>query len=548
MNLWTALLDVLILLGVAMLLGGLCELLKQSAIIGYLLAGILLGPNALDWMPNHKAVATIAELGVALLLFTIGLEFSWRRLRALGPTALVGGTLQILLTGLLTVGCCLPLGLGVRTSVVLGAIVALSSTACVLRLLVDRTEIDSVYGRNALGILLLQDIAVVPLVLMVTILAGESSAEKLTWEIARSIGLAALLVGLFYVVFNYVVPRLLSVRQVVRNRDLPILMAMVTAIGAAWLAHEMGLSPVLGAFVAGILLAESPFATQIRADVSSLRALFVTLFFSSVGMLADPAWAFSHVGTLLAVVAAIVVGKALVTAAVMRWLSRSTPHAFATGICLAQVGEFSIVLALAAHGGKIIDDNLSNLIVSATIATLFLTPYLVSLASQSVRRLSALAARKGKSRIAQTEVAADADAAKMSRIVIVGFGPAGQCVAEVLMKEHKSEMVVLELNRRSASVANALGLRAYVADATSPGVLEHIGIASAEVVVVTIPDPTSTLRIIELVRSLSPSTVIVVRGRYHIRRWELALAGATVVVDEEEQVGRRIAYEVEKLI
>ncbi|MCG8407439.1 MAG: cation:proton antiporter [Phycisphaerales bacterium] len=544
MNLWTALLDVLILLAAAMLLGGLCELLKQSAILGYLLAGILLGPNALNWMPNHKAVATIAELGVALLLFTIGLEFSWRRLRALGRTAVVGGTLQILVTGLLTVGCCIPLGLSGRTSVVLGAIVALSSTACVLRLLVDRAEIDSVYGRNALGILLLQDVAVVPLVLMVTILAGEGSAETLWWEIGRSIGLAALLVGLFYVVFNYVVPRLLSVRQVVRNRDLPILMAMTTAIGASWLAHEVRLSPALGAFVAGILLAESPFATQIRADVSSLRALFVTLFFSSVGMLADPAWAVQNVGVLLAVVAAILVGKTLVTSAVTRCLNPSTPHAFATGICLAQVGEFSIVLALVAQNGALLDHNLSNLVVSAAIATLFLTPYLVGLAPHAIRMFAATG--RGKSGIAQSEVTADASDAVKNRIVIVGFGPAGQCVTEVLMKEHQSDMVVLELNRRSASVAKGLGLRTYIADATSPGVLDHIGIATAEVVVVTVPDPTSALRITELVRSLAPNAVIIVRARYHIRRWELALAGATVIVDEEEQVGRRIADEVNK--
>ena len=163
-DLWTALLDVLILLLAALVLGALCERLKQSAILGYLLAGTLLGPNALNWMPNHKAVATIAELGVALLLFTIGLEFSWRRLRRIGAIGLGGGAVQVLVTTVVSAGVCVMLGLAGRPALAVGAMIALSSTACVLRLLVSRAEIDGVYGRNALGILLLQDVAVVPLV------------------------------------------------------------------------------------------------------------------------------------------------------------------------------------------------------------------------------------------------------------------------------------------------------------------------------------------------------------------------------------------------
>ena len=270
MSLWTALLDVLILLLAAMLLGSLCERLKQSALLGYLLAGTLLGPNALDWMPNHTAVATIAELGVALLLFTIGLEFSWRRLRSIGPIALGGGTVQVLLTGGLTAGVCLALGLGGRPALAVGAMIALSGTDSVLRLLVSRAEIDGVHGRHALGILLLQDIAVVPLVLVVTALGGEdsSSVAQIGYGIGRAVVVAAVLVGALFLLLNYLVPLLLNTEQAARNRDLPILLAIVTGVGTAWVSHTLGLSPVLGAFIAGLLLAESPFATQIRADIA----------------------------------------------------------------------------------------------------------------------------------------------------------------------------------------------------------------------------------------------------------------------------------------
>jgi len=190
-GLWTVLLDVLILLLAAMILGGLCERLRQSAILGYLLAGTLLGPNALDWMPNHEAVAAIAELGVALLLFTIGLEFSWRRLRSIGALALGGGTLQVLLTSIVSAGICVMLGFNLRPSLAIGAMIALSSTACVLRLLVSRAEIDSIYGRNAMGILLLQDATVVPLVFVIAVLAGGGSVGQAGWEMARAVGVIA---------------------------------------------------------------------------------------------------------------------------------------------------------------------------------------------------------------------------------------------------------------------------------------------------------------------------------------------------------------------
>jgi len=312
-SLWTALLDVLILLLAAMLLGSLCERLKQSALLGYLLAGTLLGPNALDWMPNHTAVATIAELGIALLLFTIGLEFSWRRLRSIGPIALGGGTVQVLLTSVLAAGVCLMLGLGGRAALAFGAMIALSSTACVVRLLVSRAEIDGVYGRNALGILLLQDIAVVPLVLVVTALGSKNSGSvaQVGLEMGRAVVVAAVLVGALFLLLNYLVPLLLNTEQAARNRDLPILLAIVTGVGTAWVSHTLGLSPVLGAFIAGLLLAESPFATQIRADIASVRTLFVTLFFSSIGMLCNPAWVLEHWATVAGVIAVIVFGKAI---------------------------------------------------------------------------------------------------------------------------------------------------------------------------------------------------------------------------------------------
>ena len=533
MNLWTALLDVVILLFAALLLGTLCERLRQSAILGYLLAGTLLGPNALNWMPNHEAVAIIAELGAALLLFTIGLEFSWRRLRSIGPIALGGGTLQVVITGAVVASACVALGVNGRSSFAVGAMAALSSTACVLRLLAGRAEIDSVYGRHALGILLLQDVALVPLVLLVALLGEGGSGAQLGWEAGRELGAVLILMGAMYLLLKYVMPRLITAAESARNRELPILLAIATALGAAWTANRFGVSPMLGAFIAGILLAESPFAVQIRADVSSLRTLFVTLFFSSIGMVADPLWVFDHALLVLAAVAAVVLCKAVVMFGVARLFRSSPGQSAATAICLAQVGEFSFVLAKIARDSGLIDSELFKLSMSATVATLFLTPYLVGLAPR-------LATAVGR-RSARSSGAAREDSRLSGHVVIVGFGPAARRVAEGLQPLCGSRLVVVELNSKTAAVARSYGLRTYVGDATRSEVLEHVFVQTAAAVVVTIPDPAAARQVVERVRLLSPETPVIARARYHVYRQDLIQAGAAVAVDEEDEVGRRLA-------
>jgi CPA2 family monovalent cation:H+ antiporter-2 len=545
MDLWTVLLDILILLTAAIVLGGLCELLRLSPLLGYLLAGTLLGPNAFSLLPSHETVTAIAELGVALLLFTIGLEFSWRRLRDIGPVALGGGTLQVVLTAAMTAGICLVIGLGPRSSVAFGAAIALSSTAAVLRLLTTRAEIDAVHGRYAVGILLLQDIAVVPLVLVIAVLSSGGPIAEVYWSITRAVGLAAVLVAGLHVLLNYALPVLLGARTAERYGDLPILLAVVTAVGAAWLSRELGFSPVLGAFVAGMLLAESPFATQIRADIIPFRTLFVTLFFSSIGMLSNPGWVAENWLLVAGVVALIVIGKSVVTAGAVRVFGVPIGLSLATGIVLAQVGEFSLVIAALALQGGLIGLGGFDLIVAAMITTLFLTPFLMGLGPQMARVvggrsfLSSSIAEGPSGRPSVLERLCD-------HLVIVGFGPAGQRVAELMMAERGHDILVVELTRRTADVARGYGLRTFIGDATRAEVLEQLHVRTAACVVITIPDPWVARNMIQQVRALAPNTPIVVRARYHIHRWQLEVAGADAVVDEEVEVGVRIAGEVRR--
>ncbi len=277
MDIWCFIKEIVLLLGLAFLFGLAAQRLKQSAIVGYLLAGAILGPI----MFNRTAVQHVAELGVALLLFSIGLEFSFGRLKRMGVRAFMIALLQILAT--LSVFALIFSIIGPTSqAIALGAIVTLSSTAIVLRVLLDRTEIDSMHGRNALAVLLTQDIAVVPLVLLVTILGHGGDMQSVTIEILKTMVAAFGLAVLFYLLFYLVIPRVLMTRGLFANRELVVLLAITIATGSAWGAHAIGLSPALGAFIAGLLLAESPFATQIRSDIGSLRTLFVTLFFGYV--------------------------------------------------------------------------------------------------------------------------------------------------------------------------------------------------------------------------------------------------------------------------
>lgn len=543
MDLWTSLLDILITLAGAMLLGGICARLRQSPLLGYLLAGTLLGPNALDLLPSHTAVSSIAELGVALLMFTIGLEFSWRRLRAIGAIALGGGTVQMLLTGTLAAFVASLAGLNTGASVAVGITIAFSSTAAVVRLLAARAELDAVYGRNAVGILLLQDIAVVPLLLVISLMSGGGSAGQIGWTMMRAIGLGTVLFGALHLVLNHVVPPLLRGRTAASNRDLPILLAIVTALGSAWASHALGFSPVLGAFVSGMLLAESPFATQIRADIVPLQTLFVTLFFSSIGMLIDPAWAVGNWLLLSTVVIAVLAGKTAVTTGATALFRSPLAQSVATGLVLAQVGEFSLVVAVVAKAGQLLSEHVFNLVVAALTVTLFITPYLVAIAPRVATLVGRVSTHTGDS---LQRMAGEYPTPGISgHLVIVGFGPAGQRVAESLMGNPSLPILVVDLYPSNAEHAEAYGLETYIGDATREEILERAHVRTAAAVAITVPDPNHARHIVQLVRSLSPDVVVVVRSRYHIHRWQLDVVGAHAVVDEETEVGIRIAAELQ---
>jgi K+:H+ antiporter len=524
---WNIVQDIVVLFGASVLAGIVFGRLKQNAIVGYLLAGILLGPAGFGVIEGGGAMEIIAELGVALLLFTIGLEFSWSRLRQFGTLALGGGSLQVGLTMAVFTALAIAVGVPLTEAIVIGAASALSSTAVVLRVLTDRAELDSRHGRNSLAILLMQDVAVVPLVLIVGALKSGFSATALL-EFAVAIGEALALVAVMVIVSRWVLPRLLHTASSFRNRDLPILLAFLVFLLATWGSHALGLSPVLGAFVAGMLLAESPFAEQIRADMTPLRAAFVTLFFTSIGMLVEIPDTQTAFGALVLGLA-LVTSKALIVAAVIRLFGRPLPEALRTGLCLSQIGEFSFVLAKLASSEELISDQNFQLLLTSSLLTLLATPYLIALAA----RIPSF----GK----KVDPAGEAPSATENegRVLLVGLGPAGIAVAEYLTEERRP-FLVLELNPNTVAI-NRATVPIEFGDATQREILEHHGLRTAAAIVITIPDSAAARAIIRQCKALAPHVPVITRARHHLHSTSLAEAGANAVVDEESIVGTQLA-------
>lgn len=531
---WDLLLDLLVTLSSALFLGILFEKLRQSAVVGYLIAGVIVGPSAAAWVRNADQVGKLAELGVALLLFTIGLEFSWRRLVRLGPVAFVGGGLQIALVLLAVMGIAMALGVPLQGAFALGAVASLASTAVVLRLLKDHNDLDSGHGKSAIGILLAQDIAVVPLVMTITLMGGISSAKG-GGGVGQTLMNAVLLVAALVLLVSLVLPRLLDAKTVAKNRELPILIAIATCFSATWGAHAAGLSAALGAFLAGMLLADTPFADQIRSDVNPLKTLFLTLFFASIGMVLDVTFVVQNAGLVMGTLVGIMLLKAALTAAACKPFVPSIVSCTAVGILLAQIGEFSFVLADLAHESKLITSFHFQLVIAVSVLSLILTPYLVVNAAPWARWLAI--------RIIPTRALAQSERvpseALAGHVILVGFGEAGQRAAEFLGEQHLT-VLVMEVNPRLVTLAKQRGYRGMVADATQSSNLLHAHLLGAACLVIATPEPITGGMIAGVAKSVAPEVPVVIRARYHIMAEELNIKGADLVVDEETVVGEQL--------
>lgn len=525
MNGWDVVTDLVVLLSVASLFGVVAERLKLSSIVGAILAGMLVGPGVLGWIhDDHLEVQYVAEFGVALLLFTIGLEITREKLMAFGLAGAKAGVLQVALTLLGGTVAAWIFGWGIGGAIAIGAMVALSSTAAVARTLFDSGQLESTHGRMAVAMLLVQDLAIVPLVIGLTMLGGPMEMQEVAAQLgfagARMVG-AVLIIGLVAVLL---IPRLLQSSHLSGNRELPIVVAVVTAILAAWLSHELGLSAALGAFIAGLALANSPFARQIRSDVTGLKAIFLTIFFASIGTLADLSWIFSadRIATVLLLACVIMVGKLLLGGLAARLAGASVGTALAAGMCVAQIGEFSFVLGSVSVAEGLLGEDTLNLLVAASVVTLLFVPLMIGLAP-----LLAGGLRRGSG---------GDFVGTRGRVIVIGIGPsAGAALAAI--RAAGVPLAVIDFNSPAVQRLRDLGDGGVVGDARRGEILAAAGVAHARLVLLSIPDPTAAAAVIRQVRVLAPSVPIIARCSYNRAESQLRAAGATDVVLEEDAVG-----------
>lgn len=530
--------DLIVLYGMAVVIAFIMRRARQPTLVGYLLTGVVAGPFGLRLIPDTAGVEILAEVGVALLLFTIGLELSIGKLMKMREVVLGAGSMQIGATVLATLGALMLAGFAARESLFWGFLVAASSTAIVLKLLQERGELDTVHGRIVLGILLFQDLCVVPMMALVPALAAPGAAQAL--DILFALGKSLAVVGAILLGARYLFPPMLKAIVLVRSRELFVIASIFFALGTAWGASELGLSLPLGAFLAGIVLSESEYGHQIMAEILPFRDSLNSLFFISMGMLIDLGLVAGNAAVLAGITLGIIALK-LVTAGVPVVILGFPPRLAAlVGLSLAQVGEFSFVMLREGERLRLIPADHYQMFLAAAVLTMMATPALIALAP----RVSHMLGQKGRRR---DRLALDEQTAQLSdHVIICGYGMNGRRLARLLRENHLSYIVV-EMNSAVVRAARGEGEQIYFGDVSNYEILKHAGAARARGIVFAISDPAILPRAISHARLINPDLHIIARIKRIEDVRELRLAGATDVVAEELEAWMEIVVRILRL-
>ncbi len=502
---------------------------RIPSVVGFLIAGILLGPHGLELVKDIHLVEIFAEIGVILLLFAIGLEFSLQKILTLKKTIFVGGFFQVAITSLIVFLLAFLFGQKTNTSLILGFLIALSSTAIVMKLLFDKGEIDSPHGRTSVGILIFQDLCVVFFMLMIPILAGtQKGLTEVLWVLVESFGIIIAVI----ISARRLVPIVLYQIVRTRMRELFIISIIFICLGTAFLTYKLGLSLAFGAFIAGLIISESEYSYQAISDILPFKDSFNGLFFISVGMLMDLNFFLSNISTIILIVVIIVFLKTLTSTIAIFLTGHNLRIALHGGLVLAQIGEFSFILSVAALKTGLINDSIYQFFLSSAVVTMMLTPLFISLSPDvstwvvSRRLIKRLQAMREYGTIKKSKDE------KTDHVIIIGFGLNGRNLALVL-KELEVPYVVLELNNQTVTNMRKAGEPIFYGDGTSNEILHKMGIETARVIVITIPDPSAIRKIVKIARDINRQIYIVVRTRYLAEVQDLLSIGADEVIPEE---------------
>ncbi len=525
--------DLVILLGLSLVVVLLFHRARLPMILGFLLTGAIAGPHGLGLIRGVDEVELLAEIGVILLLFSIGIEFSLRNLIRIWRSVVLGGVLQVGLTAGVTYLMAVSFGQPIPQAVFVGLLVSLSSTAIVLKILQERAEVDTPHGRNALAILIFQDLAVVPMMLFTPLLAmgqGDWGASLLPL-LGKGVGVVALVV----VAARWVVPWLLFQVAGTRSREIFLLTTLGLGLAAAWLTSLAGLSLALGAFLAGLVISESEHSAQALGELIPFKDLFISFFFISIGMLLDLSFVSDKplvvVGTTVLVLG-VKGGLASLAAVILRFPLRT---AILAGLALSQVGEFSFILSRVGLEHDLIPGDHYQLFLSVSVMTMAVTPFLIAGAHPLVDAVLRLPLPRWLAQGKSEDLpffGEEGKEALSDHLVIVGYGVNGRNLARAA-RVAGIPYVVLELNPGVARKAREAGVRILVGDAVHPAVLERVRVDRARTLVAAISDPAGARRITAMARRLNPGILILARTRYVEEMHSLYSAGADEVIPEE---------------
>src|SRR6059036_1353327 len=522
--------DLAIIFAVSLLVILVFHRIKLPALPGFIVAGVLLGPNALGLVSDVHQVESLAEVGVILLLFTIGIEFSLGRLREMGRQVVVGGLSQVGLTVAASALVARASGTSWQIALLLGFLVALSSTALVLKGLTDKGEIDAPHGRLATGVLIFQDLCVVPMMLVLPFLAGRAAGGPSGLLLA--LGKAVLVVIGVLVVARTVVPRALAEILKTRSRELfliaIILLGTLTALGTA----AAGASLALGAFLAGLVISESDYGHQAMAELLPFRDVFISLFFGPVGMLVQVQFVRDHPLLALGGVGVIMGGKTITAAVGPALLGYAGRVAVLAALLVSQIGEFSFVLAKEGRGLALMSEGPYQTFLAVAVFTMLLTPFLLEAGPALVDRIERVVPLDRLLPGFRPRAIAAGEQPLTDHVIIAGYGLNGRNLAAAL-RTIRAPYLIVELNSQTVQQARGRGEPAFYGDATREEILHALGVERARMLVAAISDPAATRRMVRVARALNPRIHIIARTRYVVEMPELTRLGADVVIPEE---------------
>lgn len=525
------LLEVIVVLAAAVVSVFLFQRFGLGAVLGYLVAGAIIGPSGFALVADFDTIHALGELGVVFLLFTVGLELPFERIRVMQARVFALGAAQVFVTALAITGVAMLLGVPAVTSTVIGGALALSSTAIVLRMLVDRRELTSRFGRSCFAVLLVQDMMVGPfLVLALALGQGSEGLGLAVGEaVLKAIVAVMAILGIGRVVLRHVFQQVAAVR----DPDVFIALSLVVVLASGLMTKLAGLSMAFGAFLAGMLLAETHYRHQVAADILPFRGLLLGLFFMSVGMSVDIGLTVAKAGLVLGLAVGLLLLKAAILCGLGLLAGMRPAQALNLGVLLSQGGEFAFVLLGAALGVGVVSDSITQLLVVVVALTMMATPFLAMLG----RVLESQVERRT---VVELETRAEEAEELTNHVVIAGYGRVGAAVAAQL-KEAGSDFIAVDLNPHRIIDARASGLPVYFGDATRPEILEAVHVERARAMVVAVDNPQVALRTVSMVRYIFPDLKIYARAHDDAHARELARAGADTVVPELVATGHRLA-------